>query len=91
MYSAYRIYIRTKKQIQSKITYFLKNPRFDMYWMFNMLSFFWATIFSLIAYWCTLNISFFLVGIFGSVFVIFAINSFMHYTLNDYVILQDIT
>lgn len=86
----YRLFIRKKRRIEPKVFYFIKDRKYDMYWIFISTSFFLCAAVGLIAYWITDILSYFLVIIFVSIFVILYLNAFLHYNMNDYSILQDI-
>lgn len=83
----YRLFMRKKKKIEPKIHYYIKNRKFDMYWIFIVASFILMAAVGLIAYWITDEISYFLVIIFVSIFIILYLNAFLHYVMNDYDIL----
>lgn len=87
----FRLFIRKKRKIEPKIFYFIKSRRYDMYWIYITASFILCGAVGLIAYWITDILSYFLVIIFVSIFVIMYLNAFLHYVMNDYEILQDIT
>lgn len=83
----YRLFIRKKKKIEPRIYYFIKDRKFDMYWIFIITSFILLAAVGLIAYWITEEVSYFLVIIFVSIFIILYLNAFLHYVMNDYDIL----
>lgn len=61
-----------------------------MYWMFITVSFILMAAIGLISYWITKQVSYFLVIIFVSIFIIMYANAYLHYVMNDYEILQNI-
>lgn len=83
----YRLFIRKKKRIDSRVHFYVKNKKFDMYWIFISVSFLFLTAIGLISYWITKELSYFLVTVFASIFVIAYLNAFLHYVMNDYEIL----
>jgi MFS family permease len=86
----YRLFIRKKRVIEPKIHFYIKNRKFDMYWIFITASFILCAAVGLIAYWITKILSYFLIIIFVSIFIILYLNAFLHYVMNDYAVLQDI-
>lgn len=87
LYTTFRLFIRKKREIRAQITFYFKTKRIDMYWMFIFLTFICLVIFSLLAYWATEEISYFIFGIFTSLTVILFLNALLHYAMNDYNIL----
>jgi hypothetical protein len=58
--------------------------------MFIVLTFIFVAIFSLLAYWATMEISYFIFGIFTAISIVLFLNAVLHYAMNDYHYLQDI-
>lgn len=85
--ATYRLFVRKQKRIEPKQHFFIKNYRFDLYWIFIIISFILLSAVGLIASWITDVISTFIIIIFVSVFVIFYLNVLLHYVMNDYSIL----
>lgn len=88
--AVYRLFTRKRKRIEPKIHYYIKNYKFDVYWIFLVGSFIVNTIIGLIAYWITDIVSYFLVIALITIYALFYVNAFLHYTLNDFDILQNI-
>jgi len=86
----YRLFIRKKKKIEPKIHYYIKDRKFDMYWIYISASFFLLATVGLISYWLTDDVTLFIIIIFISIYVIMYLNAFLHYVMNDYDILQNI-
>jgi hypothetical protein len=86
----YRLFTRKRKRIVPKILYYIKNYKFDIYWIFLSASVVVNVVIGLIAYWITDIVSYFIVIALITVFVLLYLNAFLHYILNDYDILQNI-
>lgn len=58
--------------------------------MFSFASFFGVSIFGLLSYWATTNLSFFIVAFFAAGAIILFLNAVLHYSMNDYNLFQNI-
>jgi cell shape-determining protein MreC len=86
----YRLFMRKKRKIEPQIHFYLKNKRFDMYWIFISAAFIFLAAIGLICYWITQVVSYFLVIVFVSIFIIAYLNAYLHYVMNDYYLFQDV-
>ena len=86
----YRLFIRKKKRIEPKILFFMKNHKFDTYWIFLAIELFFNLVIGLIGYWITDYVSYFIFIFLITVYLLLELNAALHYILNDYDILQDV-
>lgn len=89
--AVYRLFVRKTKRIEPKIHYYIKNKRFDIYWIFLALNMFLAITIGLIAYWITDYWSVFFIIALVNLYLLCYLNAYLHYVLNDYDILEDIS
>jgi len=90
VYCTYRIIIRKKKSISSRVAYFIRSPKCDIYWIYIFATYFFFIVFSLVAYWAKKQKHYLTIGILAPLSLIFYLNAYIHYMMNDYNILQDI-
>ena len=89
--AAYRLFMRKKKRIEPKMQFYIKTRKFDTYWIFIILCMLLNLTIGLIGYWITDSVSYCLVIFLVTIFVLLEANAYLHYMLNDYNVLQDIT
>ena len=88
--AVYRLFYRKRKRIEPKVHFYVKSRKFDLYWIFLVLSFISNVVIGLISYWITDSVSFFLVIALVTVYILLYINAYLHYILNDYEVLENI-
>ena len=89
--SVYKLFIRKKRRIEPKIHYFIMNYKFDVYWIFMIATIVVTVTIGLIAFWISETVSTFLIISLLSFSLLFFMNSYLHYSLNDHMFFQDIT
>jgi len=87
---SYRLLVRKKRRIYSKVRYFIKNKSFDLYWIYVCVTLLLMAVIGLLAYYVTESLTYFLCIIFLSIFLVSYLNAFLHYNMNDYHVLQNI-
>lgn len=91
IYCTYRIFIRKQKNIKDTNITFIKWRKLDNYWMYMLSTFALISCISLFSYFLTKDDVALYVGILAPLSVVFFLNALLHYIMNDYKILQDIT
>ena len=91
LYCTYRIFVRKKKNIRDQHTIFIKWKNLDNYWMYLLASFALVACLSLFCFYITSDENALTIGILMPLALIFFLNAILHYIMNDYCILQNIT
>jgi hypothetical protein len=84
------VYRRKKKDIKGSVIFYMFFKRFDVYWSYLIATYLLILLASLLIYDSTGQSLWIIIGIFAPLGLLFLLNAYTYYCLNEFRVFQDI-